>query len=91
MKTIRVSVTKHDIHRAESDPSKCPVTRAISRTLNEPLYDVDIKRNDVYVWDEWDNPCQIYKLEEGTVCSYICDWESLTTSQPFEFNMTKRK
>ena len=88
---VCVKVTSNDIHRANSDPSRCPVTRAISRTLREDLQDVDVETSKVYIWDEWDNPCEIYLFEDEDVRDYICGWEGKNPSLPFEFNMIKRR
>ena len=94
--TISIGVTTNDIQRAESDPSRCPITRAIARTLKESIYDVDINYNHVYIWDEWDNPSQVYIFSDG-VKEHVIGWEtSLEQSEPysispFEFKLIKRK
>ena len=97
LKTVSVDVTEHDIRRAENDPSRCPVTRAIARTLKESVYDVDINYNHVYVWDEWDNPSQVYIFDGDEAKNRVGDWETSleqeepTPISPFEFHLIKRK
>ena len=90
MNTVKVSVTSADIERAERDPSVCPVTRAVSRTLRENLIDVDIASGSVYIWNEWDSPNQVYILNEDAT-NFVCDWGEDVSPQPFNFEMKKRR
>ena len=95
--TVLVGVTIYDIRRAEKDPSRCPATRAIARALGENVYDVDVSNDYVYIWDEWDNPRQVYMFEDEQVKKDIFSWESNleeienVSILPFEFNLIKRK
>ena len=97
LSTILVGVTIYDIRRAERDPSRCPITRAIARALGENVYDVDVSNDNVYIWDEWDNPRQVYVFEDEQAKENICSWESNLEETknvpilPFEFNLIKRK
>ena len=90
MNTVMVSVTNADIKKSERDPSVCPITRAVSRTLRENIGDIDIASGSVYIWNEWDTPNEIYTLNEDAA-SFICDWEVSETSQPFNFEMKQRR
>jgi len=88
--TVKVSVTNADIESAGRDPSACPITRAVSRTLRENISDVDIKSGSVYIWNEWDTPNEVYTLNEDVV-NFVCDWEENESSKPFNFEMRQRR
>tara|TARA_A100001037_G_scaffold259171_1_gene246802 strand:+ start:1120 stop:1410 length:291 start_codon:yes stop_codon:yes gene_type:complete len=88
---IRIKVTKHDTKRAESDPSKSPLVRAISRALKTSIDDVEVNREKVYIWNEWDSPEYIFSLDDKAK-SFNASWE-LKEDYPetLEFNITRRK
>ena len=88
--TVQVDVSEYDISRSESDPSQCPITRAISKKLKKSPLDVDVREDSVYIWDEYDHPSEVYVFEDVDVLSFICDWKDLKEVKPFEFNMKKR-
>ena len=90
MTTVKVIVTAFDIEKATRDPSRCPVTRAVSRILREDINDVDINSGNIYIWDEWDTPREVYILNSDA-SSFVCNWEQIDNSEPFDFEMTKRR
>ena len=91
MTTIQVGVSKYDINRSESDPSQCPITRAISKKLHISICDVEVREESVWIWDEWDNPSEVYIFENDAVLNFICSWKSMEAVKPFEFNMKKKE
>jgi len=88
---IRIKVTEYDTQRAESDPSKSPLVRAISRALKASIDDVEVNKEDVYIWNEWDSPEYIFSLDDEAK-SFNISWE-LKEDYPetLEFNITRRK
>lgn len=66
------------------------MSRAISRHLKETLTDVEISGDCVYIWDEWDCPSKVFKIDEFVV-DIITNWNELEDINPFEFNIKKRK
>ena len=91
MTTVQVEVSRYDIDRSESDPSQCPITRAISKRFRISPLDVDVKGDSVYIWDEWDHPSEVYIFVSDAVWNFICSWEAMEVVEPFEFNMKKRR
>ena len=90
-KTIRIQVTEYDVLRSESDPSANPLERAISRKLKASLNDVEMHREKVYIWNEWDDPDQIFVLDEEGI-DFKTTWEDCHDCPiTFEFNLIKRK
>ena len=88
---IRILVTEYDVERSENDPSVNPIARAISRVLKASLNDVEVSRDSVYIWNEWDDPEQIYQLGEEAV-RYLTDWEDHNDCpETLEFNIVQRK
>ena len=88
---IRIKVTEYDTQRAESDPSKSPLVTAISRALKASIDDVEVNKEDVYIWNEWDSPEYIFSLDDEAK-SFNISWE-LKEDYPetLEFNITRRK
>jgi hypothetical protein len=89
--TVQVGVSEYDIDRSESDPSQCPITRAISKRFRISPFDVDVKGGSVYIWDEWDHPSEVYTFENDAVLNFICSWKAMEVVKPFEFSMKKRR
>ena len=94
--TIRVRVTEYDLARSVSDPSIDPLARAISRMLKTSIEDVEVSKDMVYIWNEWDNPDQVYILDQDAV-EYLTDWEQYQDGswherpETFEFNIIQRE
>jgi len=93
-KEINIEVTENDILKSRNNPTKCPVSRAISRKLDETLSDVEVVGDYVYIWDEWDHPSVKFEIDK-VVVDLINRWQELGESQeeisPFEFKIKKRK
>jgi len=89
--TVHVGVSAYDINRSESDPSQCPITRAISKKLKISAYDVEVRDESVWIWNEWDHPYEVYTFENDAVFDFICNWKLMEAVKPFEFNMKKKE
>ena len=91
-KEINIEVTKNDILRSKNNPTKCPVSRAISRELKETLTDVEVVGDSVYIWDEWDHPSLKFKLDK-VVVDIISEWQEQWPEDinPFEFKIVKKR
>ena len=98
MSNLRVQVKQTDIHRASRDRRVCPISLAVSRRFKESVENVDVQRNAVYIWDEYDSYSSVYVYADDEVCSFFDGWELYRHDispnlefEPFEFSLVKRE
>ena len=98
MKTLTIKVKESDIHRAYRDPTVCPISLAVSRNFRESLENVDVQKNGVYIWDEYDSYSSVYSYTDDSVTGFITEWQEQCLNEsivqddfePFEIQLAKR-
>jgi hypothetical protein len=93
--TIRVEVTHRDITRA--NPDYCPITLALSRTLNESPDNIQVQNKLAWVFDDHDQKKEIYSYDDDSiVISFLDNWERYMCGlnehfDPIQFSLIRRQ
>lgn len=92
---VKVVVTEQDIFRGNDD--FCPVTRAVSRVLNEDSDNIQVQRKAVFVFDDYDHKKDVYLYEnEEKIIEFLDSWDRFLCGSneyfdPFQFSLTRRQ